>query len=147
MLILLELSQCDASFRMGQQPSNDGETASLRAGAETPRCPRKQLRRRMDKFAERFKMPPGAAQLVGDWGKNGPGSVNHTGVPEKNLKATPAGPGHTRAFHRPCTLCKTKTHCQESAHLSTATAAFTPGQPGTPPADPPSTGPFAAPLT
>ena len=73
-------------------------------------------------------------KLVGHWGKSGPGSVNHTGVPEKNLKATAAAAAHPRAIHRPCTLCETQAHCQESPHHSRATAACRLEQPGTKPA-------------
>ena len=77
-LVLSESSQSDASFRMRRQPSKADETASLRARAETPRCPQFRMNRRMNTLNERLEMSPGAAKLVGHWGKSGPGSVNHT---------------------------------------------------------------------
>lgn len=146
-LVLSESSQSDASFRMRRQPSKADETASLRARAETPRCPQFRMNRRMNTLNERLEMSPGAAKLVGHWGKSGPGSVNHTGVPEKNLKATAAAAAHPRAIHRPCTLCETQAHCQESPHHSRATAACRLEQPGTKPAHTSSAGPGTAPLS
>lgn len=142
-----ELDLRGSSVRMRRQPSNDGETASVRSSTERPCCQRFQIHTTMYNVNVWLRLLLGAAQLVGDSATTGPGSVNHTGVPEKILKATAAAAAHPRAFHGQCTLCETRAHCQEATHHSRARAAVTLSQLALKPAGTPLPGPVTAPLS